>query len=60
MLDNIDAAALQLSRMLKVMDQPFTRVVLNREGEETQEEKIAKLQEWGNSKEKQPNKETID
>jgi hypothetical protein len=51
MLDNIDQAALQLSRMLKVLDQPFIGVRLHQEGEATQEEKLDTLRKWGEAHE---------
>lgn len=46
-LDNIDQAALQLSRMLRVMDQPFTRVTLAERGGST--DKLVALKQWGHS-----------
>jgi hypothetical protein len=52
MLDNIDQAALQLSRMIKIVEQPFVRVPLNRlEGGDSQEEVIDNLKKWGQMKE---------
>ncbi len=52
MLDNVDQAALQLSRMIKVAEQPFIRIPLNRlERGPTQEETLENLKKWGQMQE---------
>lgn len=52
MLDNVDQAALQLSRMIKVAEQPFIRIPLNRlERGPTQEETLDNLKKWGQMQE---------
>ena len=52
MLDNVDQTALQLSRMIKVMDQPYIDVSLDRiERGKTDEETLRSLKKWGGDRE---------